>query len=144
MHYSKVDSGLKSLDQVGIVLDRQVKQIKKFGYKAVYDAIFDSAAGDVRLGTRLWLFGGAKGASQWLESSRKYSIALQLQEITAPTLGDESWAVHGVAEAGAAEIISHAFRVGNLVVLVSYSSQRTPLSEPDALATAQIAAARLR
>jgi hypothetical protein len=40
-------------------------------------------------------------------------------------------------------VISHAFRAGNLVVVVSYSTQSVTLSEADVLATAKKAVARV-
>jgi len=45
---------------------------------------------------------------------------------------------------GGGEIITHAFRLGNLVVVVSLFAARNPPSRSDALAAAEKALARAR
>lgn len=142
MRYTKEESGPRTLLDVGIVLDEQVAQIRKLGFRGAYDAIFDSTTIDLRLATRLWLFEKPDGAKRWLAKSRDDSILFQLEPITAPQLADESWAAGGLV--GGSAVISHAFRTGNLVVVVSYLTQSRELSETDALAAAQKAVARIR
>jgi hypothetical protein len=140
MRYTKVDSGPKTLLDVGIVLDDQVAQIRSMGIRGIYDAIFDSKTTDVRLSSRIWLFAEVDGAERWFEKSRSES-ELYFEQITAPPLGQDSWAAQGTV--GSA-VISHAFRTGNVVVVTSYSTQSQELSESAALAAAQRAEARLR
>jgi hypothetical protein len=141
MRYTKVDSGPKTLLDVGIVLDDQVAQIRGLGIRGIYDATFDSKTTDVRLASRIWLFAEADGAERWFEKSRSESELYGFEQITAPPLGEDSWAARG--NVGAA-VISYAFRTGNAVVVTSYSTQSQELSESAALAAAQRAEARLR
>jgi hypothetical protein len=141
MRYTKVDSGPKTLLDVGIVLDDQVAQIRSLGIRGIYDATFDSKTTDVRLASRVWLFAEADGAERWFEKSRSESELYGFELITAPPLGEDSWAARG--NVGAA-VVSYAFRTGNVVVVTSYSTQSQELSESAALAAAQKAEARLR
>ena len=62
------------------------------------------------------------------------------EPLTSPSLGDDSWAAQGNL---AAQVITYAFRRGNLVVVTSYTTQTEALSESAALAAAQRAADRL-
>jgi hypothetical protein len=142
MRYTKAESGPRTLFDVGIILDEQVAQIRKLGFRGAYEVIFDSTTIDLRLATRLWLFDKPAGAKRWLAKSKDDSILFQLQPLDAPQLGDESWAAGGAV--GGSAVISHAFRSGNLVVVVSYLTQSRELSESDALAAAQKAAARVK
>lgn len=142
MRYTKAESGARTLLDVGIVLDEQVAQIRELGFRGAYDVIFDSTTIDLRLATRLWLFDKPNGAKRWLQKSRDDSILFQLEPIRAPRLAEESWAAGGAV--GGSAVISHAFRAGNLVVVVSYLTQSRELSESDALAAAQKAAGRVR
>ncbi len=141
MRYTKVDSGQKTLLDVGIVLEDQVEQLRSFGFSGVYDATFDSQTTDVRLTERIWLFDDPEGAEQWFEKSRSEQQIYGFQEIEAPPLGQDSWAAQG--NVGAA-VVSYAFRMGNAVVVTSYSTQQEELDANDALAAAQKAEARLR
>jgi hypothetical protein len=140
MRYTRRESGHKELFDVGIALDTQIKELRDLDFRAVYDAVFDTPRDDVRLATRLWLFKQESGANQWLERTRANSFAVQLQPIQSPPLADGSWAARG--NVGGNDVITHAFRSGNVVVLVTYSTQTKPLSEVDALATTRLAVRR--
>lgn len=142
MRYTKAESGHKALADVGIALDTQINELRQLQFRAVYDAIFDTPSADLRLASRMWLFRQAQGASRWLERTRANSFAVALEPIQAPSLADGSWAARG--SVGGSDVITHAFRSGNLVVVVTFSTQRRPLSEADALATAQRAVRRAR
>ncbi|MEX2212083.1 MAG: hypothetical protein WD689_10025 [Gaiellaceae bacterium] len=142
MRYTKVDSGPRTPFDVGLILDEQVAEVRGFGLRGIFDVTFDSTTSDIRLTSRLWLFSEPSGAEGWLEKSRLEAELYQFQPITAPQLGDgRSWAARGNV---GAEVISHAFRIGNLVVVTAYSTQSQQLSESLALAAAQKAAARVR
>jgi hypothetical protein len=142
MRYTKAESGRKTLFEVGVALNTQIRELRGMGFRAVYDAIFDSTRTDLRLATRTWLFRGASGAERWLERTRGNSFAVALQPVQAPPLADGSWAARG--NVGGNDIISHAFRAGNVVVLVTFSTQRAQLSEADALDAARKAVTRVR
>lgn len=141
MRYTKVDSGPKTLLDVGIVLDDQVAQIRGMGIRGIYDATFDSKTTDVRLASRIWLFAEPDGAERWFEKSRSESELYGFEQITAPSLGQDSWAARGNV---GAMVVSYAFRTGNVVVVTTYSTQSQELSESAAIAAAQKAAARLQ
>jgi hypothetical protein len=140
MRYTKAESGPMTLLDVGIVLDDQVAQIRGMGIRGIYDATFDSKATDVRLASRIWLFAEADGALRWFEKSRSDQQLYGFEEITAPSLGQDSWAARGNV---GALVLSYAFRTGNVVVVTTYSTQSQELSESDAIAAAQKAEARL-
>jgi hypothetical protein len=142
MRYTRRESGHKQLAEVGIALDTQIRELRSLQFSAVYDAIFDTPAADLRLASRMWLFRRAQGATRWLERTRANSFAVQLQPIQAPLLADGSWAARG--NVGGSDVITHAFRSGNLVVIVTFSTQRRTLSEADALAATQRAVRRAR
>ena len=141
MRYTRPDSGRKTLFEVGIILDDQKAQIQGLGIQGIYDATFDSTTTDVRLASRLWLFAKPEGAVRWFEKSRSETELYGFEQITAPSLGEDSWAARG--NVGAA-VISYAFRTSNVVVVTTYSTQSQELSASDALAAAQKAEARLR
>jgi hypothetical protein len=140
MRYTKQESGHKQLEEVGIALNTQINELRSLQFRAVYDAIFDTPSADLRLAARMWLFRRVQGATQWLERTRANSFAVQLQPIQAPVLADDSWAARG--NVGGSDVITHAFRTGNLVVVVTFSTQRRALSEADALAATQRAVRR--
>jgi hypothetical protein len=142
MRYTKQESGHKALGEVGIALDTQINELRALQFRAVYDATFDTPAADLRLAARLWLFRQTGGASQWLERTRANAFAVALQPIQAPSLADGSWAARG--NVGGSDVITHAFRSSNLVVIMTFSTQRRTLSEADALAAAQRAVSRAR
>ncbi len=142
LRYARDQSGRKSLQAIGFVLPREIAQVRRLGLVAVYDAIFLSSS-DRRLGTRLWLFRSPSGAGRWMAQTREKSLSLRLAPIPAPPLGDESWAVRGPVAVAAGAIISHAFRVGNLVEVVSLFGTRTPPTPREALIAARAALARL-
>ena len=64
--------------------------------------------------------------------------------MTAPLLGDESWAAGGLIQVGGGQAITHAFRLGNTVNTVSMYGEVTPPTEAGALAAAQAALAKAR
>jgi hypothetical protein len=140
MRYTKRDSGRMSLAQVGFVLDEQIAEIRALDVKGIYDATFDSTSTDLRLASRLWLFANADGAQQWLDKTERDSQQFAFQALTSPDLGDDSWAARGNL---AAEVVTYAFRLGNLVVVTSYTTQTEQISESAVLAAAQKAAERL-
>jgi hypothetical protein len=142
MRYTRAESGRKTLFEVGIALDTQTRELRRLGFRAVYDAIFDSTKSDLRLASRTWLFQRSSGAERWLERTRGNSFAVALEPLQAPRLADASWAARG--NVGGNDIISHAFRARNVVVLVTFSTQSVKLSEADALAAAQKAVTRIR
>ena len=142
MRYTKAESGRKTLFEVGVALDTQTRELRRLGFRAVYDAIFDRPNADLRLATRTWLFRAASGAERWLERTRANSFAVAMEPLQAPRLADGSWAARG--NVGGSDIISHAFRAGNVVVLVTFSTQRVRLSEADALAAARRAVTRVQ
>ena len=144
MRYTKAESGRKTLFEVGVALNTQIRELRGMGFRAVYDAIFDStsAQSDLRLATRTWLFQRPSGAERWLERTRGNSFAVALAPVQSPPLADGSWAARG--NVGGSDIISHAFRAGNVVVLVTFSTQRVRLSEADALAAARRAVTRVQ
>ena len=139
MRYTRVDSGRKSLAQIGYIVDRQISQVRDLGFQAVYDATFDSTTTDVRLASRLWLFAKPEGAQKWLEKTAQDSQTYGFEPISAPPLGDDAWA--GKGNVGA-DVITYAFRTGNLVVVTSYETQSEQLSQSAKLAAAEKAAER--
>ena len=140
MRYTKVESGRKTLFDVGIVLDDQVEQIRGMGVRGIHDAIFDSTTTDVRLASRIWLFAAPDGAERWFEKSRSEQELYGFQEVDAPPLGQDSWGAQG--NVGAA-VVTYAFRSGNVVVVTTYSTQSQELETTEALAAARRAEARL-
>jgi hypothetical protein len=138
MRYTRAESGPKTLEEIGVLLNTQTRELRSLGYRAVYDAIFDSR--DVRLASRIWLFNAARGAQRWLASTESQSLAVAMQPISAPELGDGSWAAGGNLNGN--DVITHAFRTGNVVVVMTLSTQTARLSPSDALAAAQKAVSR--
>jgi hypothetical protein len=102
----------------------------------VYDVIYDAADTGVRLASRLWLFETRAGASSFLAKTRRDSRAY-LTEATAPPVGEESWAARGTLSGSG--VISHGFRTGNLVVVVSLSSAGGLIESETALAAVRAA-----
>src|SRR5829696_8827244 len=88
MRYTKEASGRMSLADVGFILDEQIAEVKSLGLKGIYDATFDAKSTDLRLASRLWLFGDADGARQWLAKTERDSQQFAFQPLTAPQLGD--------------------------------------------------------
>lgn len=141
---SKGDSGAKSLEDIGIILDTQLREMRALGFVALHDAIFDSTQqqrSDLRVAERVWLFENEQGASTWLERTRENSFASGLGTIQAETLGDGSWA--GGGQLGTTSVITHAFRADNVVVVISSLSERSNVSQKDALAAAKAAEKRI-
>jgi hypothetical protein len=142
MRYSRSESGRKTLDEIGVLLDVQTKELRALGYRAVYDAFFDATKSDLRLASRVWLFEDARGAERWLARTESNSLAVALQPIAAPTLADGSWAAGGNLNGN--DLITHAFRAGNVVVVQTLSTHTQKLAPDTALAAAQKAVTRLR
>jgi hypothetical protein len=138
MRYTKAESGPKTLEEIGILLNTQTRELRSLGYRAVYDSIFDSR--NARLASRIWLFKEPQGAERWLASTESQSLAVQLQPLSAPPLADGSWAAGGNLNGN--DVITHAFRTGNVVVVMTLSTQTARLSPSDALAAARKAASR--
>lgn len=142
MRYTKQESGRMSLAQVGFILDSQIKPLRALKFKGIYDAIFDSTSkrSDLRLASRLWLFGSAAAAQKWLDKTESDSQQFAFQSLAPPQLGDDSWAGYGNL---AAQVMTYAFREGNVVVVTSYTTQTEELSQAAAIAAAEKAARRL-
>ena len=49
------------------------------------------------------------------EADERQLGRLQWSPVTAPLLGDESWAAGGLIQVGGGQAITHAFRLGNTV-----------------------------
>jgi hypothetical protein len=142
MRYSRAESGRKTLDEIGVLLDTQTNELRALGYRAVYDSIFDATKSDLRLASRVWLFEETRGAERWLARTESNSLAVALQPISAPRLADDSWAAGGNLNGN--DLITYAFRSGNVVVVQTLSTQSQRLAHADALAAAQKAATRVR
>jgi hypothetical protein len=140
MRYTRAESGPKSLEQIGILLKTQTRELRTLGYRAVYDSIFDSR--DIRLASRIWLFAEPAGAQRWLASTESQSLAVALEPMSAPRLADGSWAAVGNLNGN--DLITYAFRTGNVVVVMTLSTQTARLSPADALAAARKAVSRAR
>ena len=135
-----------SLEDVGLVLPSQTRPLESLGFLALHDSIFSARAqrSDQRVSQRIWLFKNRGGASAWLEKTQEDSLALQFSPLTAPTLGDESWAGEGLIQIGGGQAITHAFRLGNTVHTISMYGDLTPPTEAGALAAAKAALAKAR
>lgn len=146
MRQIKGETGFKTLEQIGLILPRQIKQARSAGFKAVYDSVFASTSklSDRRVAERVWLFKNAKGASQWLAKSKADAASFEFDEITARRLGEESWAAHGLLQVGGGEVITYAFRLGNAVFVVTTYGQQTPVTPAAARVAAEAALARAR
>jgi len=140
MHYVREASGRMSLADVGFLLPSQTKPLRRLKIKGIYDATFDAKKTDLRLASRLWLFADADGAKQWLAKTQNDSEQYAFEQLQAPRLGDESWGGYGNL---AAQVVTYAFREGNLVVVTSYTTQTETISQRAALAAAAKAAKRL-
>jgi hypothetical protein len=132
------------LDDVGLSLPSQTRPLRTLGFVALHDSVFASKAVrvDQRVSQRIWLFKNRKGAEGWLKKTFDDSVALQFSPLTAPTLGDESWAGQGLIQIGGGQAITHAFRLGNTVHTVTMYGDVVPPSEEGALAAAQAALAK--
>jgi hypothetical protein len=139
MRYVKGASGPMTLEQIGLILPRQVKELRSYGFRAVRDAVFaaKSPASDRSVAERVWLMKNGKSASRWLGKSKDDSVGLGFSQLQPAAIGDESWAATGQANGGV--IITHSFRLGNAVFVVSMYSAKGALS-PAAARAAEIAA----
>jgi hypothetical protein len=146
MRQIKGETGFRTLEQIGLILPRQVKEARSFGFKALYDSVFASTSklSDRRVAERVWLFKNAKGASRWLARSKADAASLEFDEIAARRLGEESWAARGLIQIGGGEVITYAFRLGNGVFVVTTYGQQTPVDPAAARAAAEAALARAR
>jgi len=143
MRYTKSQSGAKTLDDLGFVLDADIAEIRSLKVRGVRDAIFDSSNGRSRLSSRVWLFAQPRGADAWLEKSKNDATAFALELAESPALGDASWAARGTLNG--INVLTYAFRSGNVVVVVSMLvPEANEATDATALAAAQKAADRLR
>ena len=142
MRYAKEVSGPQTLADVGFIVPSQITQVKNLDLKGIYDATFDAKKrkSDLRLASRLWLFADEDGAQRWLDKTERDSESFGFEALETPRLGDDGWAGYGNL---AAQVVTYAFRKGNVVVVTSYSSETEELSQQDALAAAEKAAQRL-
>jgi len=142
MHYVKEASGPQTLADVGFIVPSQITQVKNLNLKGIYDSTFDAKkrTSDLRLASRLWLFADEDGARRWLDKTERDSQSFAFEALQTPRLGDDAWAGYGNL---AAQVVTYAFRKGNLVVVTSYTTQTEELLQRDALAAAEKAAERL-
>ncbi len=142
--YVKAESGPKNVEFE--LAPSQVRPLRALGFVAMHDAIFAAKApgNDQRISQRIWLFRNRGGATEWLKQTKDNSVALQWSPVTAPLLGDESWAAGGLIQVGGGQAITHTFRLGNTVNQVSMYGDVTPPTEAGALAAAQAALAKAR
>jgi hypothetical protein len=142
MRYTKEASGRQTLADVGFIVPSQINQVKNLNLKGIYDATYDSKKpkSDLRLASRLWLFADEDGARRWLDKTQRDAESFAFEALETPRLGDDAWGGYGNL---AAQVVTYAFRKGNLVVVTSYSSQSETLSQKDALAAAEKASRRL-
>jgi hypothetical protein len=146
LDYIKAESGPMTLDDAGLVLPSQTRPLRGLGFEAMHDSIFVAKAqqNDQRVSQRIWLFRNRGGAVQWLDKTREDASTLQFSTLTAPRLGDGSWAAQGLIQVGGGQAITHAFQLGNTVHTVSMYGEVTPPTEAGALAAAQAALAKAR
>jgi hypothetical protein len=144
--YVKAESGPMTLDDAGLVLPTQTRPLRGLGFEAMHDSIFVAKAqgSDQRVSQRIWLFRNRGGAMRWLDKTREDAASLQFNTLTAPPLGDGSWAAQGLIQVGGGQAITHAFQLGNTVHTVSMYGEVTPPTEAGALAAAQAALAKAR
>lgn len=140
MHYVREASGRMSLADVGFLLPSQTKPLRKYKIKGIFDSTFDAKKTDLRLASRVWLFADADGAQRWLEKTQQDAQQYAFQPLQAPRLGDASWGGYGNL---AAQVVTYAFREGNVVVVTSYSTQTEAISQRAALNAAAKAEKRL-
>jgi hypothetical protein len=143
LRYVKAESGPMVMETI-IALPEQRAPLRALGFRAMHDSVFAAKApgNDQRVSQRIWLFKNRRGASAWLQKTKDDSVALQFAPLTAPVLGDESWAAGGLIQIGGGQAITHAFRLGNTVHTVAMYGDVTPPNEEGALAAAQAALAK--
>jgi hypothetical protein len=146
LRYLSGESGPMSLEDMGLILPRQQRQVRALGFLAARDAVFAAKqpTSDRRVAQRIWLFKKRSGAKSWLAKTRQDAIGLQFSELDAPLLGEESWAARGLIQFGGGQAITHAFRLGNAVFTVLTYGDTTPPDEETALAAAKAAVARAK
>jgi hypothetical protein len=144
--YLKEESGPMTAEQARILLPHLSDQLHSLGFQVLQDAVFGSKAtgSDRRVTERIWLFRKRTAAKSWLKKTHDDSVAFQFAPIGAPPLGDESFAVQGLLQAAEGEALTHAFRLGNAVVVVSMYGNVTLPSQAAALAAAKAALAKAR
>jgi hypothetical protein len=144
--YVEDESGPMTLEDAGLVLPQQTRPLQGLGFEAMHDAIFVAKRqrNDQRVSQRIWLFRNRGGAAAWLRKTQDDASSLQFTEVTAPPLGDSSWAAQGLIQVGGGQAITHAFQLGNTVHTVSMYGEVTPPTEAGALAAAQAALAKAR
>ena len=144
--YVKDESGVMSLEDVGLVLPSQTRPLKDIGFQALHDSIFVSKQPrtDHRVSQRIWLFRNRGGATVWLQKTHEDARSLQFTDLEGPELGDESWVASGLIQVGGGQAITYAFRYGNTVHTVSMYGDVTPPSPKAALAAAKAAFAKAR
>ena len=144
--YLKEESGMMSLDDVGLVLPSQTRPLKDIGFQALHDSIFASKqpGTDHRVSQRIWLFRNRGGATEWLRKTHDDARTLQFNDLKGPQLGDESWVASGLIQVGGGQAITYAFRYGNTVHTVSMYGDETPPNPQAALAAAKAALAKAR
>ena len=135
-----------TLTDAGLVLPSQTRPLVGLGFEAMHDSIFVAKpqGSDQRVSQRIWLFRNRGGAAAWLKKTQEDAASLQFSSLSAPPLGDASWAAQGLIQVGGGQAITHAFQLGNTIHTVSMYGEVTPPSEPGALAAAQAALAKAR
>ena len=144
LRYAKGESGPKTLEQIGFILPRQLKEMRAYGFRALRDAVFASRSpqSDRRVAERVWLLKNAASAHSWLLRSKDDSATLGFTQLQPAGIGDESWAANGQAQGGV--VITHAFRLGNAVFVVTSYTAQGKLSPAAARAAALAALERAR
>ena len=140
MRYTKEASGRLTLADAGFIAPSQVKAIQKFKLEGIHDSTFDSTSSDLRLASRIWLFDSAENAQKWLDKTEADSQQFGFEPLDPPSIGEDGWA--GIGNL-AAQVLTYAFREGNVVVVTSYTSETETLSEAEGIAAARKAQQRL-
>ncbi len=144
MRYVRSESGHRTLAQLGFILPRQIRELRSYGFRSVRDAIFaaKSPTSDRVVAERVWLMRNPNSASRWLGKSKGDSVNLGFSQLAPAAVGDESWAATG--QANGQVVITHAFRLGNAVFVVSSYSAKEALSSAAARAAVVAAFTRAR
>jgi hypothetical protein len=144
MRFLASESGPRTLEEMGLILPRQVDEMRNYGFLTARDAIFvaRSPRSDRRVAQRVWLMRTPKLASKWLARTKDDLGGLGFEQVTPEKLGEESWAATGQAAGGA--VITHSFRLGNAVFVVTSFASSEDLTPAAARAAAHAALARAR
>ncbi len=81
MRFLPSESGPKTLEQMGLILPRQIDEMRNYGFLAARDAIFVTRApgSDRRVAQRVWLMRTPKFASRWFAADEGRSRRSRLR-----------------------------------------------------------------